>query len=86
MNLDATRTRRYDTSLWCKYGLLPYIDLRLWELMTGHHITWDVISEAIDCSIDQTRQTVHKLADELVFSGHGLATLEKAIAEYDSKK
>ena len=48
----------------------------------------DFISEAIDSkgtgSVDQTRQTVHKLADELVFSGHGLATLEKVIAEGNS--
>lgn len=82
------RTRRYNTEVWGDYGLLPYIDLRIWEHITNHHISWEVISEAIVSkdigSVDQTRQTIHKLAEELVFSGHGLATLERSIAASDS--
>lgn len=40
------KNKMYDR--WQRYGLLPYLDLRIWELMTGNSITRHVMSEAVD--------------------------------------
>ena len=32
---------------WVRYGLLPYLDLRIWELMTDNHIKRSVMADAV---------------------------------------
>ncbi len=39
------KNKMYDR--WPRYGLLPYLDLRIWELMTGNSVTRHVMSEAV---------------------------------------
>lgn len=83
--LDSARTRIYEINKWAECGLLPYIDLRLWEKITDNYIRWNVISEATfppgEGSMDQTRQTVDPLAQELLFVGNGMIDLERLIAK-----
>lgn len=77
----TARVRKYDISKWPEIGLLPYIDLRLWERIVLSQITWSVISEATcqpgEGSVDQTRKTVEPLSQELFFVGNGRADLER---------
>lgn len=66
-----TRSRRssplYDR--WARYGLLPYLDLRIWEMETKSHIPDRIMSAAIsryDAGESNLRKTVAPLADSLM--------------------
>ncbi len=71
---------------WKGYGLLPYLDLRIWLMGTGNRISHHVMAEAVGyCKGgDSFRKTVPKLANDLLFS---LAELEAmAAVEATSEK
>ncbi len=54
---------------WGRYGLLPYLDLRIWEMETDSHIPDRVMSAAIssyDAGESNLRKTVAPLADSLM--------------------
>ncbi|MGG7675768.1 DUF6387 family protein [Pseudomonas sp. WC2] len=39
------KNKMYDR--WVRYGLLPYLDLRIWELLTGNRINRVVMADAV---------------------------------------
>lgn len=54
---------------WGRYGLLPYLDLRIWEMETDSHIPDRIMSAAIsryDAGESNLRKTVAPLADSLM--------------------
>jgi hypothetical protein len=62
-----------DFSVWYNSGVLPYIDLRLWELASGHAFRWSAFVAALDTIINQDvgseeacRKTVKPLANKLM--------------------
>ncbi|WPP47266.1 DUF6387 family protein [Pseudomonas sp. AN-1] len=67
---------------WASYGLLPYLDLRIWTMETGNQIPLHVMAQAVGyCKGgDSFRKTVQKLAYELMSS---LAEL-KALAAIEA--
>ncbi|MFC1776928.1 DUF6387 family protein [Pseudomonadota bacterium] len=78
------RKRQYQIENWSECGLLPYVDLKLWEIISGNSITHSVMTDAINppgCgSEDQTRKTVDKLAQELVFKQTGMGVFSEHIS------
>ncbi|TBW11701.1 hypothetical protein E0E50_05890 [Azotobacter chroococcum subsp. isscasi] len=71
---------------WARYGLLPYLDLLIWEMETGNKITHHVMAQEVGYHNggDSFRKNVPKLANELMRS---LAELEALSAiEADSEK
>jgi hypothetical protein len=71
---------------WARYGLLPYLDLWLWEKETGDNIPDKVISSALsrngyDAGEGNVRKTVGKWARDLMqdlSALHALAAIETA--------
>ncbi|MCY1410335.1 hypothetical protein D9M71_257030 [compost metagenome] len=55
---------------WARYGLLPYLDLRIWEMETGNRIPHRIMAEAVGYlkGGDSFRKTVPTLADDLMQS------------------
>ncbi|MDO8863706.1 DUF6387 family protein [Haliea sp. E1-2-M8] len=53
---------------WARYGLLPYLDLRIWSKETGHSIPHHVMAEAVGYRKggDSFRKTVPPLAKRLM--------------------
>ena len=71
-------------SQWVKYGLLPYLDLLVWETETGNNIPDRVMSEAIGNSIrgeDNLRKTTKPLAKKLMRDLSGLRSLAAVEAD-----
>ncbi|WP_417788164.1 DUF6387 family protein [Stutzerimonas xanthomarina] len=63
---------------WARYGVLPYLDLRIWSLETGYHIPDRVMSAAIsqyDAGEANLRKTIAPLADGLMFNLEALQSL-----------
>lgn len=71
---------RPNFSAWCKFGLLPYIDLKTWEIETGKNIPNRVMADAIfptgEGGDDVVRKTTAKHAEETLDN----AFLEKLAA------
>lgn len=59
---------------WIKFGVLPYLDLKIWERESGKSITNRVMADAIftpgEGGEEVVRKTTAKLADELLTIKH----------------
>ena len=59
---------------WQRFGVLPYLDLRIWEMETGVKIPKRVMADAIfppgEGGEEVVRKTTTKLAEELVTRKH----------------
>ncbi len=68
-NLSKTN-RQQDYYDWVRFGVLPYLDLRLWELETGTKIPLRVIADAIypmgEGGEETVRKTTAPLANSLI--------------------
>lgn len=76
----AGKPRRPHFDRWARYGLLPYLDLLIWEAETGVHIPDRVKSAAIsnyDAGEDNLRKTIVPLAAVLM---RNLSELQAAAA------
>lgn len=55
---------------WCRFGILPYLDLQLWALETDNHIPYRVMADAIylpgEGGEENVRKTTAPLADMLM--------------------
>lgn len=62
---------------WAGYGLLPYLDLRIWELLTGNSINRYVMVDAVEYVKGEASfsKTVVPLAAELMRDLSGLQAL-----------
>lgn len=86
-NVRGNQIRRKEPAYkhWARYGLLPYLDLKIWEVETGHHIPGRVMSEAISKKDDDDgsslRKTVIPLAGGLM---HDLSDLIALAASEDA--
>jgi hypothetical protein len=69
------RTKKFyrpDFSRWVRYGVLPFLDLRIWAIETKNHIPDRVMSGAIssyDAGESNIRKTVAPLAESLMTEG-----------------
>lgn len=71
---------------WTEYGVLPYLDLKIWAQETKTHIPDRVMCMAInkvDGGVEQLRDTIAPLAERLL---HDLGTLAKSAAIEASEK
>lgn len=51
-NIDSPFFKSPDFTDWYKSGVLPYLDLTLWELATGESIRWNAFAEALNEIVD----------------------------------
>jgi len=74
----AERRRKPNLKKWLRFGVLPYIDLKLWETQTGQSVPNRVIADAIfepgTGGEEVVRKTTAKLANEAL-SEANLSTL-----------
>lgn len=72
-NLSKTN-RQQDYYDWVRFGVLPYLDLKLWELETGNKIPLRVIADAIypigEGGEETVRKTTAPLATSLIHNNH----------------
>lgn len=72
-NLSKTN-RQQDYYDWARFGVLPYLDLKLWELETGNKIPLRVIADAIypigEGGEETVRKTTAPLATSLIHNNH----------------
>jgi hypothetical protein len=70
---DKTKYHRPKTQNWARYGLLPYLDLLIWELETGTNIPAETMAFAIKtgyvASASQLLDTVIPLVERLMNGG-----------------
>lgn len=78
-------TRKPDCTDWVRFGVLPYLDLQIWQHEAGVKIPNRVMADAIfppgEGGEEVVRKTTAKLADDLLTMKH-LATLA-AIAAHE---
>jgi Family of unknown function (DUF6387) len=60
--------REQDFYDWCRFGVLPYLNLRLWEMETGNKIPLRVLADAIYPSGEGGEETVRKTTAPLAKS------------------
>jgi hypothetical protein len=65
--------KNQDFSVWYNSGVLPYLDLRLWEITTGQTFRWSAFVDALNLIADQPvgsedacRKTVRALHSKLI--------------------
>jgi hypothetical protein len=69
---SAAKRNKPSYNRWARYGLLPYLDLRIWEMETGNEIPDRVVCRAIsdvknsDAGEENIRKTLTPLAAELM--------------------
>lgn len=67
---DFAPTRRLNFSDWVRFGVLPFIDLKIWERETGSKIPNRVMADAIfpagEGGEEVVRKTTSKIAKELL--------------------
>lgn len=76
--------KRYAIERWAGYGLLPYLDLKIWAIETGTKIPLDVLRDAIrprHSDSEHIRKTVASLARSLVADLSGLRAMAAAEVE-----
>lgn len=87
------RSRQNNFSDWISFGVLPYLDLKIWEDETGMSIPYRVMADAIYPAGEGGEETVRKttipLANSLIQTNYleqlvGQAAIE--IAEQNSKE
>lgn len=87
-----SKYRQYDFSDWIRYGVLPYLDLMLWELESNTQIPYRIIADAIyplgEGGEESVRKTTVPLATALIKEEKirqlvGIAAIE--IAERNAK-
>lgn len=71
-------------SAWCEHGVLPYLDLHIWQIETGMKIPNRVMADAIfppgEGGEEKIRKTTKELADNLLTRKH-LETLAALAAQ-----
>ena len=60
--------RQQDFYDWSRFGVLPYLDLKLWEMETGNKIPYRVYADAIYRSTEGGEETVRKTTAPLANS------------------
>lgn len=81
---NRPRRKKWLYEKWARYGLLQYLDLKIWEEETGNHIPDRVMAAAIsryDMGEENLRKTVAPLAKALMSSAaelRALASVEAA--------
>jgi len=83
-----SKGRREKPSNWVRYGLLPYLDLLIWEMETDTDIPDRVMAAAIssyDAGEDNLRKTLVPLAARLMGDLSGLQALIALHASADSE-
>ena len=73
-HLDAKKYYKPDYRDWCKFGVLPYLDLKIWEKETNTIIPNRVMATAIYTTTESGEETVRKTTKALAES---LITEEK---------
>lgn len=77
--------RKPDFSSWITFGVLPFLDLRIWARMADVQIPNRVMADAIfkpgEGGEEVVRKTTTKLADDLVKSSH--LTMLASLAAYE---
>lgn len=62
--------KRPEYKKWVEYGLLPYLDLKLWEIENNFSIPYRVLADAIfpdgDMGEEMIRKTTKKIADQVM--------------------
>jgi hypothetical protein len=68
------KVEKLEFGKWIKFGVLPYLDLKIWELESGKTIINRVMADAIfplgEGGEEAVRKTTAKLADELLEYEH----------------
>ncbi|MDP1596904.1 MAG: DUF6387 family protein [Methylotenera sp.] len=68
--IKSEKKRKPDFDKWIRYGVLPYIDLKIWELEHDKSITNNLMADAIypngEGDEEVVRKTIQKLADEIL--------------------
>ncbi|MEQ1525990.1 MAG: DUF6387 family protein [Gallionella sp.] len=74
LNGKAKKVEKLEFDKWIKFGVLPYLDLKIWELESGETIINRVMADAIfpsgEGGEDAVRKTTAKLAKELLTNEH----------------
>lgn len=74
IGLEIEKTRMPNFSDWIRFGVLPYLDLLMWQQETGIKIPNRVMADAIfpsgEGGEEVVRKTTAKLADELLSPKH----------------
>jgi hypothetical protein len=72
--LKIGNVRKPEYSDWVRFGVLPYLDLLIWQQKTGKNIPNRVMADAIypqgDGGEEVVRKTTAKIADELLTLKH----------------
>lgn len=79
---NSSKRERPAYEKWASYGLLPYIDLLIWEKLTGNKIIDRIMAEAVGCKScpENFRKTTPPLATKLMedlSEIEALATIEQ---------
>lgn len=74
---------------WIEYGILPYFDLKIWEIQTGNSIPNRVFADAIfpggEKGEEMVRKTTKKIADSIMSDGY-LNFLSTIVAQENRKE
>lgn len=74
VGLAIANTRKPDCADWVRFGVLPYLDLQMWQQETGVKIPNRVLADAIfphgKGGEEVVRKTTAKLAEELLTRKH----------------
>ena len=77
--------RQQDYYDWVRFGVLPYLDLKFWELETGNKIPLRVIADAIypmgEGGEETVRKTTAPLANSLIHNNHLRILIAQAATE-----
>jgi hypothetical protein len=65
---DKKKNRAIDFNSWHRFGILPYIDLKIWELMTDNSIPNRVTADAIYLHGEYGEETIRKTTSVIVES------------------
>ena len=88
-NLEKANKHKPDFSKWIRFGVLPYIDLRMWEIETGLNIPNRVMANAIfpegEGGEEVVRKTTRRLANNLL-SPQNLSVLAALSAQEIAEK
>lgn len=74
LNLKSKKVENLEFDKWIKFGVLPYLDLKIWELESGKTIVNRVMADAIfppgESGEEVIRKPTAKLAKELLTDEH----------------
>jgi hypothetical protein len=64
-DISSVRYRRPDIDNWVRLGLLPFIDLKIWEMQQGAKISNRIMADAIFAMGEGGEETVRKTTEVL---------------------